>query len=112
MGVPLAPVKLGAEATLQQLEADFAKLRLELKEAEKNDKGKLPGMARSSQVFPSRKPSSTSLGPAASTSGTPDVESWRDDLWRKSQLGGRGDGDLSRLYDDLLRLEEEEAAIR
>merc|ERR1719235_2671715 len=44
-------------------------------------------------------------------SSTPGVEGWREDLWRKSHSGGRRDGEVSRLYDELIRLEEAETSL-
>lgn len=127
----------GAEATLQQLEADFAKLRLELKDAENQSSEGRSVAAQSKQVAaesspmsaaqtlgvnhswarPSGQPASTMLetqfrpdAPSISPLSKLDVEVWRDGLWRKSQHYNRTGGDVSRLYDELMRLEEEEEA--
>jgi len=165
LNVQAAPVSAGrgAEATLQQLEADFAKLRSELRGTESHVvEGKFssanpsvqipaPSLPWSSSFATDARPTQSS-GPAEggashlwsrpfarpgdgvpgglsrtetqhkSQSAAPDLEAWRD-LWGRSSQPqhrsdlishqhSRGSGDVSRLYDELMRLEEEEASVR
>lgn len=150
---PPAPMGKGAEATLQQLEADFAKLRSALAAESHPTEGKssepgptwpidapsvpwgnpnMPGA--SAAAHPSRSLESGArelysrpLGlPAAGVSesvlqtdtsatsrlNTQNVDEWRQNLWRTyAQQHSRREGDVSRLYDELLRLEEEDSAM-
>lgn len=141
----VASVGRGTEAALQRLEADFAKLRSELKDpGQPLVQGKLsapsmawPPVTRStpfSNILGATQPSTADLGGPlwprspcrfGATEPEPraerhryshpealDVEAWRGDLWRSSQQFSRKDRDVTRLYDELTRLEEEEASMR
>jgi len=104
------------EATLAQLEDDIAKLRLELKggSLQTGQSSVSDPVSRDWSRPRALKPEVALRGdmPRASAPAEIDVQSWKNNLWHGSSLSRRGNGEISRLYDELLRLEEEEKAMR
>jgi hypothetical protein len=119
---PPDPKAIGksTEATLAQLEDDIAKLRMELKGGQvgqNNAPNPVLKEFSGEQLWPGSHASKPeqflrSYMPRSSSSVEIDVEAWKADIWRSSPLSRRENGEISRLYDQLLRLEEEEKELR